>query len=114
MKWLRRIRTIDLSLRQSAVLGGVSFALLLALSLVWLSMLTRTAVLNAQIDDLDARRLELEDSSNIRWRQIGELSNPVVMLDRAEKLGFLSVKVDYLVVSNSPLGAGTTLTVSTR
>jgi hypothetical protein len=114
MKWLRRVRTIDLTLRQSAILGGVSFVLLLVFSLFWLSMLTRTAVLNAQIDELDARRLDIEDQANLRWRQLGELSNPVVMADRADKLGFAPVKVEYLVIESIALGNSSTLTVTAR
>jgi hypothetical protein len=111
-RWLRALSTIELSLRQSAVFASVTFALLMVLSLLWLSMTTRTAVLNAEIDKLDARRLELEDASNQRWRQLGQLSNPVMMSERAEKLGFTTVSVEYLVIEGGGIGESTTLTVT--
>jgi hypothetical protein len=69
---------------------------------------------NAQIDELDARRLEIEDQANQRWRQLGELSNPVAMSDRADRLGFESVKVEYLVVESIALDNSSTLTVTAR
>ncbi len=96
------------------MLGSVSFALLIALMLAWLSMSTRTAVLNKKIDTLDARRLELEDQINQRWRQLGDLSGPVVMSERAERLGFKPVKFEYLVLGSTAVGSSTTLTVTVK
>lgn len=111
---LIRLRNAKLDSRRSAVLGGVSFAFLIALMLAWLSMSTRTAVLNKEIDTFDARRLELEDKINLRWRLLGDLSNPVAMAERAERLGFKPVKAEYLVIGTTAVGASTTLTVTTK
>lgn len=94
---------VDVSLRQSAVLAGVGLTVLLALSLLWLSMSTRTAMLNAQIEKHDAKRLELEDQINQRWRQLGDLSQFDLMSARAERLGFQPVDVEFLVLDSKPM-----------
>jgi cell division protein FtsL len=99
-KWFSEI---NISLRTSAVLASVGFAMLLVLMLIWLSMSTRTAVLNAEIDKSDARRIELEDEVNARWRELGELSAPDKMTERARALGFEVVPVEYLVIETQPL-----------
>lgn len=94
---------VEVSLRQSAVLAGVGLTVLLALSLLWLSMSTRTAVLNAQIEEHDATRLELEDQINQRWRQLGDLSQLDLMNARAERLGFQPVDVEFLVLESKSM-----------
>ena len=95
MNWLRENR---LSARQSVVLCAGSLAFLLMLSFFWLSTSTRTALLNAEIADLDGKRLALEDGINKHWRELGDVSAPGPMAARADKLGFAAVPVEYLIV----------------
>jgi cell division protein FtsL len=104
------LRSVNVSVRQSAVLAGVAFAFMLVLALLWLSMSTRTAVLNSEIEDLDAQRLEQEDLINQRWKTLGEISAPDQMSQRAEALGFEPVKVEYLVLETSTVTATVAMT----
>ena len=104
------LRSVNVSMRQSAVLAGVAFAVMVTLALLWLSMSTRTAVLNSQIEDLDAKRLEQEDAINQRWKALGEISAPEQMTQRAERLGFEPVKVEYLVLETTEMTATVTST----
>jgi cell division protein FtsL len=104
------LRRVNVSVRQSAVLAGVAFAFMLVLALLWLSMSTRTAVLNSGIEDLDAKRLEQEDLINQRWKLLGEISAPDQMAQRAQDMGFEPVKVEYLVLGT---GAATATVVTT-
>jgi hypothetical protein len=98
--WFSRV---NISLRTSAVLAAVSFVLCLVLWLAWLAMSSRTAVLAAQIEEKDKRRLELGDEVNRRWKELGELSAPAVMIPRAEALGFKQVEVEYLVMATEAI-----------
>jgi cell division protein FtsL len=95
---LKHLPHIELSVRQGLVLAAASLALLLALSIMWLSMSTRTAVLNAQITELDAARRDLSDQINQRWTEIGQAGVPETMQTRAQQLGFKQGTLEYLVL----------------
>lgn len=96
--WWQKLREVSVSDRQATAMAVVSGVALSALIVVWLSMSTRTALLNQQIDGLDAKQSQLTDEINRTWTQIGEATAPRVMEDRARRLGFKPAeKIEYLV-----------------
>ncbi|MDW8351527.1 MAG: hypothetical protein RML99_06415 [Anaerolineae bacterium] len=96
--WWRRVRALRVSDRQAAVMAIVSSAVLAALTVVWLTVSTRTALLNQRLDDLDARYAQLTDEINQTWTAIGEVTSPQAMEDRARRLGFQPAeRIEYLV-----------------
>lgn len=99
-KWLTRLRETDVSKRQATVLAVASGMLLVGLIVVWLTMSTRTALLDRQLDQLDARQTNLTDRINQTWTQIGDVTSPRAMEDRAKQLGFRPAdKIEYLVTT---------------
>lgn len=88
--------------RRLAAISGVVFALL---ALLWLSITTRTAMYNAQINELEEKRLDHIDRINQYWRALGEESTPEKMMARARALGFREVAVEYVPVVSEPAAA---------
>lgn len=96
--WWCRLREMDVSDRQAAAMALLSGLALAALIVVWLTMITRTALLNQRLDELDARQVQLTEEINQTWIQIGQVTSVQVMEDRARRLGFKPAeRVEYLV-----------------
>jgi hypothetical protein len=99
-QWWQRIRDVDLSRRQATALAMISGALLAGLMVVWLTMSTRTALLDRQLETLDAQQTILTDEINKTWTEIGDVTVPSAMEDRARQLGFKPAdKIEYLVTT---------------
>lgn len=89
---------MDVSDRQAVAMALLSGLALAVLVVVWLTMITRTALLNQRLDELDARQVQLTEEINQTWIQIGQLTSVQVMEDRARRLGFKPAeRVEYLV-----------------
>lgn len=98
--WVKRLSEISVSNRQAMALAAVTGLAFAALIVAWLAMSTRTALLNQQLDDLDARQTQLLEEINRTWTEIGEETAPRVMEDRARQLGFESAdEMEYLVTT---------------
>lgn len=98
--WWRRARTLYVNDRCAVAMATVSGAVLVALMAVWLTASTRTALLNQQLDELDAKHIRLTDEINRTWTEIGEATSPRTMEDRARRLGFRPAeRIEYLVTT---------------
>ena len=98
--WWRRLHMLDVGGRRAATMAILSGALLVALIAVWLALSTRTALLNQQLDELDARHARLTAEINQTWTEIGEVTSPRTMEVRARRLGFRPAeRIEYLVVA---------------
>lgn len=96
--WWRRVRTLHVNDRSAVAMAIVSSAVLIALMAVWLTVSTRTVLLNQRLDELDARHARLTDEINQTWTEIGEVTSPRAMEDRAKRLGFRPAeRIEYLV-----------------
>jgi cell division protein FtsB len=97
-RWLRILTTIQVSDRQAFLMAVLSGALLITLTVIWLSLTTRTALLNQQIDALDAQLASLIDETNQTWAEIGKVTKITIIEDRARQLGFRPAeRVEYLI-----------------
>jgi len=97
-RWLRGLTMIRLSDRQALSIAALSGVLLIALIVIWLSLTTHTALLNQQIDRLDAQLASLIDEANQTWAEIGKVTAATVMENRARRLGFQPAeRVEYLI-----------------
>jgi hypothetical protein len=95
---LRTLAAIQLSDRQAGLMALLSSALLIALIIVWLSLTTRTALLNQQMDALEQQLIELVSETNRTWAEISMVTAQPVMENRARRLGFgPAEKVEYLI-----------------
>ncbi|MCS6846351.1 MAG: hypothetical protein RMN52_01390 [Anaerolineae bacterium] len=112
--WWRKVRALSVNDRQAAAMATVSGAVLVALIVVWLTVSTRTALLNQQLDELDAKHARLTDEINRTWMEIGETTSLRAMEDRARRLGFQPAeRIEYLVIAPEGTPA-VTATHSTR
>ncbi len=97
-RWLRRLTTIQVSDRQALLMAALSGALLVTLTVIWLSLTTRTALLNQQIDARDAQLASLVDEINQTWAEISRATATTTMESRARQLGFRPAKqIEYLI-----------------
>jgi len=98
ISWLRALAAVQLSDRQAGLMALLSSALLIALIVVWLSLTTRTALLNQQMDALEQQLIELVSETNRTWAEISMVTAWPVMENRAKRLGFgPAEKVEYLI-----------------
>jgi hypothetical protein len=98
--WIKGLSEISVSNRQAMALAAVTGMAFAALIVAWLAMSTRTALLNQQLDDLDAQQTQLLEEINRTWTEIGEETAPRAMEDRARQLGFKPVEeMEYLVTT---------------
>lgn len=98
--WWCKVRALDVNSRRAAAMAIVSGAILVALIVVWLTVSTRTALLNQQLDELDVKHARLTDEINRTWTEIGEATSLRVMEDRARRLGFRPAeRIEYLVMA---------------
>ena len=99
-RWFGKLRSVNLSTRQAAAFAVVSGLLFTGLMVVWLTMSTRTALLNRQIEELDRKQTDLTDNINQTWTEIGNVTSPQQMESRARQLGYKPAeKIDFLVTT---------------
>jgi hypothetical protein len=111
---LKKLIEANVSIRTAVVMAVCSGALLLSLMVVWLGMSTRTALLDKQLEDLDAQQTGLTDQINQTWTDIGEVTSPREMEPRARRLGFApATEIEYLVVTPEVTTTMTTTTALT-
>jgi hypothetical protein len=97
---LERIVKAEVSLRTAVVMAVCASVLLLGLMVIWLGMSTRSALLDKQLEDLDATRTALTDQINQTWTEIGAVTSPQQMEPRARQMGFApAAEIEYLVVT---------------
>lgn len=98
-RWWRKMRTLEVDNRHATAMAVVSSVVLIALVVVWLGVSTRTALLNQQLDALDAEYARLTDEINQTWTEIGEVTALRAMEERARRLGFQPAeRIEYLVM----------------
>lgn len=98
-RWWRNLREVNVSDRQVVGLALIAGLTLAALVVVWLAMSTRTALLSRRLDELYVRQEQLTDEINRTWTDIGDVTAPRTMEDRARRLGFEPAQtIEYLVV----------------
>ena len=103
-RWISKLRSANLSNRQAAALAVFSGLLLMALMVTWLTMSTRTALLDRQLEQLDQKQTGVTDEINQTWTEIGDVTAPKAMEDRARRLGYKPAdKIDYLVTTTTTL-----------
>jgi len=113
-KWWTKLRDADVSKRQATALAVASGALLAGLIVVWLTMSTRTALLDRQLEQLDSRQTNLTDQINQTWTQIGNVTSPRAMEERAKRLGYKPPdNIEYLVTTPDATVAMTVTAVVT-
>ncbi len=113
-KWWTQLREADVSKRQATALAVASGALLAGLIVVWLTMSTRTALLDRQLEQLDSRQTQLTDQINQTWTQIGDVTLPQAMEERAGRLGYKPAdEIEYLVTTPDATAAMTVTAVLT-
>ena len=113
---LQMFRSINLSNRQVAVFAVFSGLLLMGLMVTWLTMSTRTALLDRQLEQLDQKQTTVTDEINQTWTVIGDVTSPKAMEDRARRLGYKPAeKIDYLVITpNGTLTATVVMTATAK
>ncbi len=93
-------RTLRVNDRCAVAMAIVSGAVLVGLTVAWLAVSTRTALLNRQLDELEWKHTLLTEAINRTWTEIGEATSPQVMEDRAKRLGFRPAeRIEYLVTT---------------
>ena len=108
MKWLKDLRV---SHRLAIVLAVVSGLLLAGLIVAWLTISTRTAILNNELDAMTAKNNETTDEINRMWTQIGDVTAQQNMEQRARQAGFRPPdKTDYLVTVTATITATVAIT----
>jgi hypothetical protein len=113
--WWRKVQGVDMNGRRTAAMAIVSGSVLLALIVVWLTVSTRTALLNQQLDELDVKHARLTEEINRTWTEIGEATSLWVMEERARRLGFRPVeRIEYLVMTPDDAPAVTTTSSAKR
>lgn len=97
-RWWRKMRALEVDDRHAVAMAIISSVVLIALVVVWLSVSTRTALLNQQLDVLDAAYAQLTDEINQTWTEIGKVTASRTMEERARRLGFQPAeRIEYLV-----------------
>ncbi|NJM40089.1 MAG: hypothetical protein HC853_04640 [Anaerolineae bacterium] len=84
--------------RLAIVLAVCSGLVLTGLIVAWLTINTRTAILNDELDKLSEQNNETTDEVNQMWTEIGEVTAQQNMEQRARQAGFRPPdKTEYLV-----------------
>lgn len=89
--WLERIRTIaggSRPQRRALMLALASAGLFTVMAILWLSVSTRAAILNQQLDALEGQRAALEREITEIQEQIGDATSAQVMEQRMRAAGF--------------------------
>lgn len=89
--WNERVRTIfagPRSRRRALTLALASAGLFTIMAVLWLSVSTRAAILNQQLDALEAQRAALEREITEIQEQIGDATSAQVMEQRMRAAGF--------------------------
>jgi cell division protein FtsB len=92
------LRNLQVSDRLAIVLAVCSGMVLAGLIVAWLTINTRTALLNDDLDRMSAKNNETTDEVNRMWTEIGEVTAQQSMEQRARQAGFHPPdKTEYLV-----------------
>ena len=84
--------------RLAIALAVCSGLVLAGLIVAWLMINTRTAILNDELDKLTTQNNKTTDEVNRMWTEIGEVTAPQNMEQRARQSGYRPPdKVAYLV-----------------
>jgi sensor c-di-GMP phosphodiesterase-like protein len=90
--------------------------LLIALIVLWLTMVTNIALLHQRLDSYETRQRQLTEDANGLWKEIGDVTSPEQMNRRMEAAGFgTPAASEYLVIPTAtavisptlPAGGGT-------
>ena len=85
--------------------------MLAGLIVAWLTISTRTAILNNELDAMTAKNNETTDEINRMWTQIGDVTAQQNMEQRARQAGFRPPdKTDYLVTVTATITATVAIT----
>ena len=85
---IRKLRDLQVSDRLAIALAVGSGLVLTGLIVAWLTINTRTAILNDELDKLTTQNNETTDEVNRMWTEIGEVTAPQNMEQRARQAGF--------------------------
>jgi cell division protein FtsB len=116
--WSERIRGITggpRSRRRALTLALASAGLFTIMAVLWLSVSTRAAILNQQLDALEARRAALEREITEIQEQIGDATSAQIMEQRMRAAGFQEPEdMRFLLVPTpaAPVTATTTMTTT--
>ena len=95
--------------RQALMAAIASAAVLITLVVLWLAVITHTALLNRQLDDYDAQRDQLTHETNLLWKQVGEITAPQEMERRMRDAGFVPpAGMEFLVQATSTVNISPT------
>jgi hypothetical protein len=84
--------------RQALLAALGSAALLITLVVLWLVVSTQTALLNKQLDEYDMRQSQLDNDTNLLWKQLGEMTSAPEMERRMREAGYVTpASVEFLV-----------------
>ncbi len=89
--WIKRIGMLDggpRAWRRTLALTLASAGLFTVLVVLWLSVSTRAAILNQQLDALEAQRAALEGEITEIQEHIGDATSPQVIEQRMRAAGF--------------------------
>jgi hypothetical protein len=84
----KRVNNLQVSDRLAVVLALGSGLLLTGLIVAWLTINTRTAILNDELDKLTQQNNETTNEVNQMWTAIGEVTTQQNMEARARQAGF--------------------------
>ncbi|MCS7060084.1 MAG: hypothetical protein RMN25_02870 [Anaerolineae bacterium] len=107
--WLEQLR--DFTARRALALAIASATLFVALTILWLSVSTRAAILNRQFDALEVRRLELEREIADIQEQISDATSSPVIEQRMRAAGFQEPEQVRFLIAPAPTA---TITITTE
>ena len=108
---LKFVQSINLTLKQAAIVLVVSAALFTALLLAFLNIITSTAAANRDLDRQAEQDRDLTREINDLQTEIGRLTAAERMEERVKAAGFVTPsKIEHLIVSGSGITATVTVT----
>ncbi|HQV69244.1 MAG TPA: hypothetical protein PLJ62_01580 [Thermoflexales bacterium] len=108
---LKFLRSINLSVKQAAIVLAASAVLFTALLLAFLNISTGTAAANRELDRQAQQDRDLTREINDLQTEIGKLTAADRMEQRVKDAGFVTpAKVEHLVVASDGLTTTATMT----
>lgn len=98
--------------RRALMLALASAGLFIVMTVLWLSVSTRAAILNQQLDALEARRDALEREIAELQEQIGDATSATVIEQRMRAAGFESPEAVRFLLVPTPLPIPATVTTT--
>ncbi|MFN3705330.1 MAG: hypothetical protein ACK4WM_04985 [Thermoflexales bacterium] len=99
---IQRLRKTSLTDRQVLALFLASILLLTGLTVMWLATSTRSAMLAAELEMLEARHAQLTNAINTIWSEIGEITSPQAMHERARAAGYRpAARIEFIGASTT-------------